>query len=96
MDCGNRVRVVLLAPSKVVAGATNGPCTESNRRDVQVRISQSACTHCPSKSCLCRFNSPKNGVLHFASMDYIRCSADVILLADVGVDELGLRTERVP
>ena len=25
MDRGNRVRVVLLAPSKVVAGATNGP-----------------------------------------------------------------------
>ena len=31
MDRGNRVRVVLLAPSKVVAGATNGPSTESNR-----------------------------------------------------------------
>jgi hypothetical protein len=27
MDCGNRVRIVLLAPSKVVASATNGPST---------------------------------------------------------------------
>jgi hypothetical protein len=53
MDRGNRVRVVLLAPSKVVAGATNCPSTESNRRDVQVRISQPACTHCPSKCVAC-------------------------------------------
>src|ERR1700730_6527057 len=45
MDRGNRVCVVLLAPSKVVAGAANRPSTESNRRDVQVRISQPAGTH---------------------------------------------------
>jgi hypothetical protein len=43
MDCGNRIRVVLLAPSKAVADATDG--TDSNRLDVQVRISRSACTH---------------------------------------------------
>lgn len=28
---------------------------------------------------LCRFNSPKNGVLHFTSMDYIRCSARITI-----------------
>ncbi len=53
MDRGNRVRVVLLAPSKVVAGTTNGPIPNPTGVMFRSEFPNLRVHTCPSKCVAC-------------------------------------------
>ena len=71
MDCGYRVRVVLLAPSKVVAGATNGPAPNPTGEMFRSEFPNLRVLTCPSKCAACAGSIATNRIVCYILLAWI-------------------------